>query len=116
MDCRIQPVRALCKSDQFLLLPTTAQGLSLLPGTATQLFGSSQRASALVTPQQSLYYGGRILSAAGQTSLSYAATSRLNIGAGFRGQPMQHINNNQAVNQGPFLFPAKHVPFGKSVA
>jgi hypothetical protein len=94
---------SLANFDQFLLLPTTAQGVSLLPGTATQLFGSAQGASALVTPQQSLYYGGRILSAAGQTSLGYAVSNRLNISLGLGASRMQHIANNQAVNSGPFL-------------
>jgi len=93
---------SLANYDQLLLLPTTAQGLSLLPGTSTQLFGAAQGAAAIVTPQLSQYYGGRILSAAAQTSLGYAVSNRLNISVGLGADRMQHISN-QSVNSGPFL-------------
>src|SRR5947209_6349671 len=61
--------------DQLILIPTSAQSLSALPGTAQDLAGAvalgqssnpdlsaaANGASALVAPQQQLLYGGRIL-------------------------------------------------------
>jgi hypothetical protein len=91
--------------DQLLLLPTNAQNLSLLPGTTAVLSGaSSTGAFGLITPQQSLYYGGRILTAAARTSLAYAMTPRLSIAFGVGAQRMQHLRNNNVPSQNPGLF------------
>jgi hypothetical protein len=89
--------------DQLLLLPTSAQSLSLQPGTAAYLAAAGSGAFGLITPQQTLYYGARILTAAAQTSVTYAATPRLNVSFGAGSSRMQHLGGASTSIQGSGL-------------
>jgi hypothetical protein len=91
--------------DQLLFSPTSGQSLaSLLSSAGTITLGqappnqaaTNAPVTALVTPQQRLIYGNRMLSATAQAGLSFAPSRRLSVGFSVSGSRMQHLRQDNA--------------------
>lgn len=110
---------AMGSFNQLIFAPTSDQVLSSLPGTAQELAGTvvlgqttnpdlaaaQNGASALISPQENLFYGGRFLSATLSSSLSYAISPRLSIGLGVSGSRLQTLSNQNSGVPDAFIIP-----------
>jgi hypothetical protein len=103
--------------NDLVLNPSTDQLLTALPGTGQQLAGAvllgqgtnqgmvstATGASALISPEELLLYGGRILSASASTSLAYAFSPRLGVSVSLSGSRIQHLSDGNASTAGTYL-------------
>jgi hypothetical protein len=92
---------------QLLFSPTAEQTLVSLAGSFDELAGAvltgqstnqnlataATSASAIVAPEQRLFYGSRILSGHANAGLTYSRSERLTIGFSASGNRMQHLRS-----------------------
>jgi hypothetical protein len=105
--------------NQLLFSPTAAQSLASAAGTAADLssavligqsgssnISAASAPSAMITPQQRLFYGDRMFSAILAAALSYSRSTRLTIGLSVIGNRMQHLQDlNGPTYQNAYLIP-----------
>jgi hypothetical protein len=109
---------AMGSFNQLILSPTSQQVLTGLPGSAQDLAGAvalgqtsnpdltaaESGASALIGPEEGLFYGGRFFTATAATSIAYSATPRLRLSLGIVGSRIQHLADQNA-GQNVFIIP-----------
>ncbi len=95
-------------NDQLLTaLPGTGQDLAgavlLGQGSNQSMVGTATGASALISPEELLLYGGRILSASVSSSLAYAFSPRLGVSVSLSGSRIQHLSDANTGAAGTYL-------------